>query len=420
MIMLKSEAETRTSAVNALDLVMKRLVSPLEPRVGALGEREKLLAEIEPDVRAMLHRSPHDARIRVIYARFCTAKADVLRQQGRADEALAMYEESVRAYAALAAAEQSDPDTAHSRSMALVKLGDACAAAGRSFESRTHYVQALKMDEQLASARPDYLPARSNLFWSYVRMSELPGEVAEDRAEWIARMHSTARSMIQAAPDDPLSLEAASNAHLRAAGSHIRAAAWVEARNELELAEKYAEREVLAEPNSVVHNATLLLTLARFALIPSDVVDAHETARREARAEETAAVLSRNTGLVRFEAETLANYYTQSVDQLVARGDYETAVRRSTQGLEAVLRILDSPGALPRDFENAAKLHGGLARALVSLGRPAEAQPHRAEMCDLARRVEERFADLSDGPETAIAIRRLHENVPSDLAGGAR
>lgn len=291
VLSLRGELRARESAINAIDVVLARLLSPLAPRVGTLQERERLLDAIGPDVLAMSAQARSDPRIAAILANYLLATADVHREQGRSGPALEAYGSAVAAYGRLWRVTGHDPRVGHAYSIAIVKLGDAEMAAGRRQAGRALYERALTLDESLVAGRPEDLPLLSNLFWSYCRLSGLPDQPGPQIQRWADAADEVADRMAAIDPEAWRTREARVHVILRRS-SVLSAAQDQAGALDATLEAVDAAEELLAmEPTNATGLATLVHAL-RYSINAATLAGQVQLATDLAgRAEETERVM---------------------------------------------------------------------------------------------------------------------------------
>jgi tetratricopeptide (TPR) repeat protein len=207
-VSMRREAATRTLALDALEAMIARVISPMAWRVGTLEDRAELLAAIGPGVEAMAAGAPRDARVMRIRGRYLVAWGDAARALTRYDEAFESYVRAIGVYEEIWRAAPGDVDVGHALSLAVVKAGDGDYSLGRPGAGLERYERAMELDRRLARLAPDSAPVLSNLFWSCFRISALLPEESRRHDELRDEMGMIAARMMEVAPEDWRSLEA--------------------------------------------------------------------------------------------------------------------------------------------------------------------------------------------------------------------
>lgn len=212
----RAERASHDAALNALDAVVTRVLSPLAPKLGSLDERAELLALIGPDVEQIATRSPDGARAQRLRARYLAAMGDIEDGRGGVDRAIALREEALGVYRGLVTSMPGDAELHHEFSLALVRLGDLCGQVEDYARARLLYEEALRVDEEQVRRHPEDLRLLSNLVWSYRRAGDLHAPIDPPLARSLAaRSAEVAADMLRIAPGAWRALEAGVAAEIR-------------------------------------------------------------------------------------------------------------------------------------------------------------------------------------------------------------
>jgi tetratricopeptide (TPR) repeat protein len=402
---LRREAQSRASALNALDAVVSRLLSPLGPRIGTLDERERLLADIQTDLEEMHARTPDDPRSVRVYASYLVARGDIARDRARMDDSASNYAAAVRANEHLCRLLPGDPAAGHGLSIAIVKLGDIEAYRGNQGARRDLYLRALRLDEALVEAHPGDLGMLSNLFWSYFRVSEWQDEGATSGNDLAGRLEHVAAQMSALAPDEWRTLEAVAHSSLLRARGMAHTAEHVRL---LLKAVSAAERLVARFPDSIVHNATLMTSLMRLLSIREGLIDRVLWDQLLTRAGEVEQVFHRSQGETRFEDVNLCSLARSRYDAALQAGNIEEAKRQAEKALQFARRPVVSQSAIPKDYWLLAEVLWRVARPMARLaGRELQPDEDVAYVRGLASTVVERFPREQEAHDVAERIRRM-------------
>ncbi|MBS0197209.1 MAG: serine/threonine protein kinase [Planctomycetes bacterium] len=261
LLALRKEARSRDTAINALDAVVSRVLSPLAPKMGTLAERAELLEAIGADVQQMAAAAPEDVRAVRLLASYLVAFGDVQREQEHLEPALRLYERAVAAYEQLTALAPQDAPARHALSLACVKVGDVLRGRGEMARGLAWYRRSLAMDEALAAQHPTDVPALSNLFWSYCRLETVSQDEGPDAAaKYLTLAAQTADRMVAADPSQWRSLEAQSRARYRLALAASRRGDHAESLKHNLAAFDAAQRLVATAPDSMLNQGMIALT----------------------------------------------------------------------------------------------------------------------------------------------------------------
>lgn len=212
---VKRELATRSSAINALDAVVSRVLGPMAPRLGTLEDREALLASIGPDLDRVLAAGDNDDSLLRLSARYYGALADVQKERGASEAAYANQQRAAELLGRLHERVPDDIALGHETSIAIVKLGDLEKELGRLDVAYQRYREALEMDERLSMQAPDDIGVLSNLFWSYMRFEDYELVFGRNATAWRLRGAAIADDMMRIDPDSWKSLEAKAHAEYR-------------------------------------------------------------------------------------------------------------------------------------------------------------------------------------------------------------
>lgn len=418
-VSLHREARNRESALHALDIVVTRLLSPLGPRIGTLEERERLLADIEPDVLAMKPQTSRDPRVVKVYAGLRTAQSDIHRDRARNELSLAAIAEGVKAWEELYDLTEQDLAIGHEYSIAMVKHGDALARLDRAQDSVAEYRRVLEMDESLVGRSPGDLGLLSNLFWSQLRIAEMAGQTPEGRAASIADADDTARRMIELAPEEWRSLDAYVQACLyraRAAGvaTPEGVAALVEA-------ERAAGRLIEIDPAATVHRSAYLRVLSHLLAARGQSTQAVDFQPYVERALAIERSLAANTGESRYEDSDLISFYDQLARASLDAGQYEAAIRECDKAVVYAARRMAGGYGVPHDAVAQANLLAGRRlQALRALGRANALEETIAALAKVQSDLDTRFAGHAGVAAAAIHIRSIRESLSQEQASASR
>ncbi len=404
-VTLRSEAQSRASALNALDVVVSGMLSPLGPRIGTLDERERLLADIERDLEAMNARTPDDPRSVRVYSTFLVARGDIARDRGRVDDAATNYAAAVRAGEHLRALLPGDPTVGHALSISIVKLGDVAAQRGKAELKRELYRRALALDESLVESHPDNLGLLSNLFWSFYRVSELREEPEAYRTALVERLDEVAAKMRALAPDEWRTLEAVAYANLVVTRGMPHTA---EHASKLLIALEASERLVKQFPDSIVHNSTLMRALLRLLALRDGLLEPGMRERFLVRSDEIDQSFTRSQGELRFEDADLFCLARARFDVAWHAGEIDEASRQATRALELARRPVGAPFGVPIDYFNLADVLTNVTQPLARLtGRELRPDEDRAYIERLAAEVVKRFPLDQEAANVAVTIRGM-------------
>lgn len=397
---LRSEATSRDSAISALHAVMTRLLSPLAPRIGTLDERESLLQEIEPDLLAMVERSPDDPRVIQLIAAYHEARGDIYRDRGDQIASLRSCDLATEWHERLWKRSAQSPESGHAYSISMVKLGDAARATGDSVRGKQLYLQAMQLDEQLAEFSPASIGALSNLYWSYRRLMAMEGDAngALDSA-WSTSAAGIPARMRAINPDEWRTLEVQTQEHLRA---HQRDLEGAHGMSELVAAVQSAERLVATNPDSASHNATLMLALVRVISSKSPHATALDRNSYIRRALEIEEKYARSNSTVRLEDELIASFNSILAEDAIARGDYGEAKIKAERSITHRRRAMERLGGAPQDvMELASVMRTCLFPAMQATNPSWTSAEEAVATQELIKQLMERFPDHPDTPDAA-------------------
>ncbi len=406
-VTLKREAQSRDSAINALNAVITRLLSPLAPRIGTLDDRDVLLNEIEGDLASMMSRTPNDSRVVELFAAFQVARADIHRERDLPDLALEAYRRATEAYAHLWERSSRDPRIGHAYTLAIVKLGDTEIVRGNTGVGHDLYQLALQLDESLAEQHPTDIGLLSNLFWSYWRVASLQVTTNEGFAAYDNACADLAQRMVELDPSNWRSLEAMTHVQLRRV---IRLGQSDQGVLAMVDAIAWAERLVATNPESTIHNTKLLNALASILEIAEPRVSAADHQRYVRRAAEIEAALSANQGELRLEDGVLSHINSLRAHDAIQGGRFEDATVFAEKSLEYQRRRLTGSNGSPNI---ALYMCGTLTELLFPAKRESDpdwSPDHERALIDqLAQEVLERFPDH---PETQSVVSHLRAIQP--------
>jgi serine/threonine-protein kinase len=171
--------------------------------VGAIGSKRDALAayELARALRESLAESPSD---RDALAGTLNNIGILLRDTGRPDEALATFNESLRIEEELAAARPSEPSYRERLGRFLNNVGLLHRTAGRYDAARTALERSRSIREALVAGRPDSAPYRNDLAVSLINLGGLylqAGRTADAREAWV-RARDVFESLVREAPDN--------------------------------------------------------------------------------------------------------------------------------------------------------------------------------------------------------------------------
>lgn len=400
--MARQAAQAHDAAIHALEVVVVRALAPLEPRIGTLEERERLLADIGPSIRSVYNRRPRDERIQRLYGGLLSAEAETRTARGDTHRATALLREAAEVLQSRwHASGHADTPTAHRLAMVLARLGDEMFKQRRLTDSLRLHQQALELDEELALRWPRDLGVLSNLFWSQTRIAERRDVPMGQRACETARSFATAARMMDLAPRDGRALEA---------WLHVRhAQAWAEREPTARAAASLecwdiAERLVALDPSHTMRNTTLLVVLG--TVLGQPHLDDLRSRRSAAwaRAGEVADRLYRGAARTGVEVDSLANFYTNRSRLAATEGRTEEAVRDSHRAISLWRRLLRGRGGRP-------EIGAPLAHELLRLASLQGGHTHRLDSArdDVRRAAAEIWARFGPRPDTLSIIRQMHE-----------
>ncbi len=408
------QRRSSASAINALDAVVTRVLSPMAPRMGTLQERRLLLDEIESDVQRVFSRSANDPRVARIFASTRVAKADIERELGLWDRAEALYADGVRAYEHLRSLVPDDLDAGHQHSLAIVKLGDSLAGRGDVSGARAKYNESRAIDEALVARDPDQIPLLSNLFWSYRRLAGLP-ETGRDQAAELTRLSIlVAADMMRRDPDQWRSQQADVFARVSLVQASMDTSDPEEHLEHALAAVAAAERLVALDPTVTTHQVTLLQTIS-LARSAARAADKLELARElVARAEVIGKEIEPHADF-RTLTYHLAPLEDARAQLAIDRSDWESAAKHLSNRIQLV-ELRRRNEAL--DPETYVALSAGLFRrsaVLLRLGRTAESEADRRECEAVVRQMTARFPNDEGIAQVALLIRMGLEGGPEGI-----
>lgn len=382
-VMARQAAQAHDAAIHALEVVVARALTPLEPRIGTLKERENLLADIGPSIRSLHANRPGDARLQRLYGGLLSAEAETHTARGNTLRAEALLRECAGVLRARwLASGQSETPTAHRLAMVLARLGDELHRQRRLDESLVLHQQALELDDDLARRWPDDLGVLSNLFWSQTRIAERRDVPPGVRAYEAERSFATAARMMDLAPRDGRSLEAW--LHVRLVQGWAQTDPPARAATMLE-AWEIAERLVALDPSHTMRNSTLLVTLG--AVLGQPHLGGLESRREAAwaRAGEVADRLFRGSNQMGVEIDSVANFYTNRSRAASRDGRPDEAARDSRRAIALWRRMLRERGA--RSEVGASIARERLWLAALAPGDPASIEAARDDVRRVAAEV---------------------------------
>jgi len=408
------QRRSSASAINALDAVVTRVLSPMAPRLGTLEDRRVLLEEIEPDVRRVYDRSPGDPRVARIFASTRVARADAERELGHWDRAKALYSDAVRAYEHLRSLLPDDLDAAHQHSLAIVKLGDGLAARGDVAAARMLYEQSLAIDEAIVQRAPGHIPLLSNLFWSYRRLAGLPETQREHAVALTASSNVVAAEMMRLAPHEWRSQQAdvySRMSRLLLFMDDIDTRGGLDAALAILAA---AESLVALDPSVVSHQMTLLQALnlardrARLAL-------KHELARELIdRAEEVGQQIESHADF-RTLTYHLAPLEDARAQLAIERSDWETAIVHFGRRIELVDQRRRIEALDPEAYVAWSSALFRRSAVLLRLGRVAESEADRHALTGVVDEMTKLFPTHAEVATVAALIRSAAAQGPDGI-----
>jgi tetratricopeptide (TPR) repeat protein len=164
-------SETRATARRYLGLIHERIGQMLKGQ----GRIEEALASFQQSLairEALAADQPTNATARRDVAIGQEKIADVLMVQADYAGALAQYRKSLRAFEALATSDVKNANASRSLTIALDKVGDALIETGQLAEAFTMYRRSLAIRESLSAADPNNHEIRRDRAASYTRLGD--------------------------------------------------------------------------------------------------------------------------------------------------------------------------------------------------------------------------------------------------------
>ncbi|HEY6552660.1 MAG TPA: tetratricopeptide repeat protein, partial [Vicinamibacteria bacterium] len=164
-------SETRTTARRYLGLIHER-IGQMSKEQGRIEEALQSYQESLAIREAIAADHPTNATARRDVAIGQEKIADVLMVKANYGGALAQYRKSLAGFEALAASDVKNANASRSLAIALDKVGDALIETAEPAEAFTQYRRSLAIRESLSAADPDNHEIRRDRAASYTRLGE--------------------------------------------------------------------------------------------------------------------------------------------------------------------------------------------------------------------------------------------------------
>lgn len=205
------EARRDAVAIEQVAVLLEETRDLIWPQAGTKALRERVVADFAPIVEQFVRRHPENETMQRTHARLLAARASLLAEDGRADDAAILYSQARELSKRLAGPNLSMGDAARTLAYCTIRLGDLANTAGRPLDAERFYREAFVIEEALATAAPADLRAADNLTWSLERLAHL-AFVRSDLDEAIAlgeRRVAAAERLVMREPSRKASLYAA-------------------------------------------------------------------------------------------------------------------------------------------------------------------------------------------------------------------
>jgi tetratricopeptide (TPR) repeat protein len=360
--------------------------------IGGTDEvRRDLLRRLRTHIERLLVQDPRDLKLQTAHADVLKSLSDVEFSAGHQDAALELRAQALAIRRCVVALSPGDPDRQADLSIALVLVGDVLHDRGDFARALALYAEALTIDEALVRHDAGSHRLRSNLLWSYIRLTQLAYQQGDlDRVErWAERAVHMQDTILALNPEDTDALHArVCLEQLRsdiAADEGQRAATLEHTGDAL----RYARQLLAQAPTNCVYQrdcAGALLNAGTRALRQKDFAAAEESLR------EATAVLEHLARLDPNDQETrriLSGAYWTSSRLALACGDIPAAAAPADEACTLAAQLVaQNPNVVryARDL-----IQADMHRAHVALLQDdaADARIHCQRAADLSLRLAE-------------------------------
>ncbi len=346
---------------------------------------------------------------------------DILRQVGRADEALRQYEYSRNLATQLAAAAPRDLATAQCLARSHAGLAELSLTADKPKEAVEHCLQVVLLAEKTAASNPDQAQARAATIEAYFRLGRAYGfdRDLEQGELWFRKMESLAERWIADEPGKVLARDQLANSHRKIADIHKLGGDDVAARDEYVKAVDLGHELLNVEPANLEVKLHLALALDDYGMTLRRLGKLDDASPLERQAEQYFADLVRadtedvdnrvrlyqtqhhrgTLELDMLDPKAAAAHFRKALDGLTSldrEGKLAGRPRDRNQLLEAFQAELSAcevvavvPADLnvlrlsaPKDFARLLRIHAGL---LLAAGRQSELPSTIDALCAVDR-----------------------------------